>query len=318
MKEIFKHCSYVEERNGLYIPRRYTDKQIEVFTQMNHPGKGYGLGCAGMTLDFYTDASEISFQCEVLGELTYGRMDHFDVWEDGIFTETIEWDGFKRINYQRRKDKESRITIYFPVLLYLGFSEFQLGNYRVVKEEKPKLLVIGDSITHGLRGSMPSLALVPSLARSLNMDYLNTAVGGEYHRPGLTKNLPKYTPDRILIHLGTNDVNLLDPPQICEKRIIDCYREISECWTGVRTDVITPVWRTEFSNGSKIGEKRFAYTKFVRDQMFAVGEKFGFRVHDGLALSPNARALLADHCHPNDQGFTIYAQNLLPLLKDER
>lgn len=79
----------------------------------------------------------------------------------------------------------------------------------------------------------------------------------------------------------------------------------------------TPVWRTEFSNGSKLGEKRLAYAQMVRDQMFAAGAKFGFRVHDGLAFSPNARALLADHCHPNDQGFTIYAQNLLPILKDK-
>lgn len=315
MKEIFKHCIQVRKRDSLLIPRRYSDTQIKVFSHMDHPGKNYGLGCAGITMDFYTDAPEISFQCEILGEMTYGRMEHFDVWEDDVFTESIEWDGFKRISYRRRKKQESHIIIYLPVLLYLGFSDMQLGNYRTVSSETAKLLVIGDSITHGMRGTMPSLALVPSIARALHMDYLNTAVGGEYHRADLINNLPPYSPDRILVHLGTNDVNRLDPPEICKNRIYDCYKEIAARWPGVRTDIITPVWRTEFSNGSTLGVERLAYTKLVSHQMFTIGAEFGFRVHNGLLLSPNTRALLADHCHPNDYGFLLYTQNLLSVLK---
>lgn len=314
-RQLFRHCIHVEERNGCLIPRRYDVLALEKFNVNSHPGAFYGPGSAGITLDFFTDADEISFCCSVLNDLSYGRMEYFDMWEDGIFTESIEWDGFAPVHVRRRKRDRSRVTIYLPILYELAFSDFQLGNWSPVEGEEKKLLIIGDSIAHGLRGAHPSLGLSVSLARELGMDYLNTAVGGEYHRPDLVDVLPDYAPDRIFVHLGTNDVNRLDPADVSMERIRSCYAGIAGRWPGVPVDVIGPVWRTEFSNGSEIGKKRYIWACMTRDQMMEAGREVGFKVHDGLLLSPNVRECLADHCHPNDLGFVLYVQNVLKNLQ---
>lgn len=313
-RQLFRHCIYVEERNGCLIPRRYDASALEKFSVSSHPGAFYGPGCAGITLDFYSDAGEISFRCSVLNELSYGRMEHFDVWEDGLFTESIEWDGFAPVRYRRRKPEKSRLTIYLPILYELAFSDFHLGSWEPVQPEEKKLLIIGDSIAQGLRGAHPSLGLSVSIARALGMDYLNTAVGGEYHRPDLADMLPDCTPDRIFVHLGTNDVNRLDNPEYSMERIRSCYAGIRNRWPDASVDVITPVWRTEFANGSELGKKRLEWAVMTRNQMIKAGAETGFAVHDGLLLSPNARMGLADHCHPNDIGFMLYTQNVLRVL----
>jgi len=310
-KRIFRHCLRVEERNGCLIPRRCDASAIEKFSVIAHPGAFYGLGCAGITLDFFTDAEEVSFCCCVLNELSYGRMEYFDVWEDGLLTDSIEWDGFAPLYYRRRKRERSRITIYLPIMYELAFSDFRLGNWTPVESEAKKLLIIGDSIAMGLRGAYPSLGMSVSLAREWGMDYLNTAVGGEYHRPDLAEVLPDYAPDRIFVHLGTNDVNRLDDPEYSMERIRGCYAGIRARWADVPVDVVTPVWRTEFANGSELGKKRYEWAHMTREQMMAAGREAGFAVHDGMALSPNLRGGLADHCHPNDMGFMMYTRNLL-------
>ena len=310
-RQLFRHCIHVEERNGCLIPRRYDASVLEKFSVSSHPGAFYGPGCAGITLDFFTDAAEIFFRCSVLNELSYGRMEYFDVWEDGLFTEAIEWDGFAPVRFRRRKCETSRITIYLPILYELAFSGFQLGNWSPVEAEDKKMLIIGDSIAQGLRGAHPSLGISVSLARALGADYLNTAVGGEYHRADLADMLPDYAPDRIFVHLGTNDVNRLDAPEVSMNRIRSCYAGIRRRWPDALVDVVTPVWRTEFSNGSELGVQRYAWACMTRDQMKEAGEEAGFAVHDGLLLSPNSRHCLADHCHPNDLGFVLYTQNLI-------
>ena len=310
-RQLFRHCISVEEREGCLIPRRYEASAIEKFTRDGHPGSFYGPGCSGITLDFSTNADEIAFRCSVLNDLSYGRMEHFDVWEDGLYTASIEWDGFAPFRYRRRKRECSRVTIYLPILYELAFSDFSLGSWLPVEPEEKKLLVIGDSIAQGLRGAYPSMGISVSIARALGMDYLNTAVGGEYHRGDITDTLPDYAPDRIFLHLGTNDVNRLDPEDISMLRIRACYDAIRRRWPGVPVDAVTPVWRTEFANGSQLGRKRLAWADMTRDQMMQAGAEAGFTIHDGMRLSPNARTALADHCHPNDLGFMLYTQNLL-------
>lgn len=315
MKEVFRHCVRVEQCKGRLIPYRFTAKALADFDAVGHPGARYGPGTAGITLDFQTDASVVSWQCEVLNELTYGKLEHFDVWENGVFTASIEWDGFAPIYYRRRLSGHGRVTIYLPILYELAFSEMDLGNWEPVKPEPTRLLILGDSIAQGLRGTYPSLGLSVALARELGMDYLNLAVGGAIHDERIVGTAPEYAPDRILVHLGTNDVNRMDALDECARRIGSCYTEISDRWPGIPVDVITPVWRSEFANGSALGRQRLEYARAVRDQMILAGSKHGFSVYDGMKLSPNTTAGLADHCHPNDLGFQLYLMNLLKVMR---
>lgn len=110
----------------------------------------------------------------------------------------------------------------------------------------------------------------------------------------------------------------MDAPDDCARRIENCYVEISARWPGIPVDVITPVWRSEFFNGSAPGARRLEIACAVRDQMILAGNRRGFSVYDGMQLSPTAAAGLADHCHPNDLGFQLYLMNLLKAMRGTR
>ena len=317
IKNVFRHCIRVEEKNGRLIPYRFEEDALKKFASAGHAGAKYGPGCAGITLDLWMDAPTVSWQCEVQNELTYGRLERFDVWENDVFVSSIEWDGFSPVRYQRRVSGHGRITIYLPVLYELAFSNIDLGRWEPVQSEKTKLLILGDSIAQGLRGACPSLGLTVSLARAMGMDYLNLAVGGAIHDELIVGTAPEYSPDRILVHLGTNDVNRMDPLDESFNRIESCYAEINDRWPGIPVDIVTPVWRTEFANGSILGRRRLEYAYAVRDQMMIAGKKRGFSVYDGMRLSPNSSVGLADHCHPNDLGFQLYMGKLLKAVQEK-
>ena len=310
-EKVFRHCVRVERHENGYVPYRYEADALKKFAEIGHPGAKYGPGSAGITLDFFTDAEEVSFQCEVLNGLTYGKMEYFDIWENDTWVESMEWDGFRPFKYNRRIQGYGRVTIYLPILYELSISDLNLGNWEPVKQEDKKVLILGDSIAHGLRGSYPSMGLSVSFARELKMDYLNLAVGGAIHDEMIVGCAPEYSPDRILVHLGTNDVNRLDSLETCRSRIRTCYADIARRWPEIPVDVISPVWRLEFFNGSELGKRRLGYACQVRDLMFEEGEKCGFSVYDGLKISPNSAQGLADHCHPNDLGFQIYLSRFL-------
>ena len=316
-KAVFRHCVRVEQHNDCLIPYRFEAEALGRFAAAEHPGARYGRGAAGITLDFWTDATVVLWQCSVLNELTYGRLEHFDVWENGVFVASIEWDGFSPIRYPRRIPGRGRVTIYPPILYELAFSELEFGEWEPVELEPARLLILGDSIAQGLRGTHPSLGLSVALARELGMDYLNLAVGGAFHNELIVGTAPEYAPDRILVHLGTNDVNRMDAPDECAGRIEDCYADIVKRWPGIPVDVITPVWRSEFANGSVLGKQRLDYACMVRDQMVLAGKKQGFAVYDGMKLSPNSTTGLSDHCHPNDLGFQLYLIGLLNAMRGD-
>ena len=316
MKNAFRHCIRVEQKDGRLIPYRFEAKALERFAAAGHAGARYGPGSAGITLDFWTDTPVVSWQCEVINELTYGKLEHFDVWENGVLADSIGWDGFSPIHYRRRTSGRGRITVYLPILYELAFADMDFGSWEPVKPEETRLLILGDSIAQGLRGTHPSLGLSVSLARALRMDYLNLAVGGAVHDDLIVGTAPEYRPDRIFVHLGTNDVNRLDPPEESLARIEGCYEDISNRWPGIPVDVVTPVWRSEFSNGTELGGRRLECAKAIHGQMMRVGEKMGFTVYDGMKISPNSMVGLSDHCHPNDLGFQLYLHGLLSAMQE--
>lgn len=311
---LFRHCIRVEVRGEEYLPYRFEPSALEEFRKMNHAGAGYGACCAGIALDFWTDAAEISINVSLKNGLTYGRMECFDIHENGRWSDSIAWDGFTPLRYRRKEAGKGRITIFAPVIYELGFSNFQIGNWQLVEAEPHRIMLLGDSIMQGLRSLHPCCVFGTLLAQYLDMDYVNFGIGGEYHRPALAESIPEYHPDRILLNLGTNDVNMLETDATYKERIRGCYAGIAKRWTGIPVNVITPVWRTEFYGGSALGDQRLACAKNVRNIMIEVCHEFGFVPHDGLLIAPNTALGLADHCHPNDLGFALYALNLAKVM----
>lgn len=309
---IFHHCVRVERIGDAYIPYRYTRRDMDYFIRTKHPGDIRGCCASGITMDFITGAPVISFRAELISQMAYGLQACFDIYEDGVFTASVASDGFHRIEYVRRGTGRGRISVYLPVIYEMRFSDFDLGDWEEAPMPQKKLLVLGDSIAQGLFGARPSLAMVPEIARTLDMDYLNLSVGGEYHRGNIVcEAAASYRPDRIFVHLGTNDTHRMEDPDYSLDFIDEAYDAIERQFPGVRVDSATPVWRTEFDVQAPDPQYRLSKAIRVRDRIMSACARHGYRAHDCMKISPNCAALLADHCHPNDLGFQIYARRLV-------
>lgn len=304
IKDIFKHCTRVVESDGAYLPLRFSDERLEDY--QNYPTIPYSRCSTGVTMEFTTDASVISFDYEVCDRIWDAT---FDIYENGQYMQTQSCSGFGRLEYTLRSSGETEITIYFPIAANAYISNLQIGNFTtVVSDNRTRLLVLGDSISQGLFGTNPSDGYVSLLARSMDLEYLNLSVGGEMFRKDALDEGIGFDPDYILVVLGTNDLycsrfyNV-----ICEN--VDAYLDrLKEIYPDVPVAVVTPTWQKELDYAG-FEEQKQAHTALTEKLMEAAAER-GFACIDGRELFPHETQYLYDSVHPNTEGFKNMASNL--------
>ncbi len=313
IKEIFKHCIQVTVfDDGRIIPSRFTNERLGFYWQQ--PRTPYGLCPAGITIEFYTDAKEISFdlQMEYTHETNYVFYTGIDVTENGEFTETLLPPMFSYRNTYYLKNKGmTKICMYLPVGYNLTFKNFDLGNWKPVEKNQSKMLLMaGDSIFQGLFGQNPYLAPVPRLARKYGLDYLNLSVGGEIHRGDYFEENLKIKPDIVITELGTNDMGFVgDYDKIC-RNIEDFYGNLCARFPDAKKIAITPFYMTNYGTGDPDRDKIEAMALRIRDKSFEVCSRLNIPAVDGRTLLPKDPALYADVCHPNNEGFKVLIENL--------
>ena len=296
-----------KEGTGAYAPLRFSQERLTRYEGLEDIP--YAKCTTGVRLDFYTSAEQISFRFVLTDSFGDGRNgypdDCFDIFENGEYQESVvvsKHSEIREVNYARKStENESRITIVFPTLHGVVLSNISLGEARPVDSYDHKILVFGDSITQGLYADKVSDSYIDSICRSLNADYMNLAVGGEVYRQAALDRDVHYEPTHIIIALGTNDYHRNhDTQQIS----VDCnayFQMISMYYPGVPVTVITPF---EDQGENYVS----AYTK--------AAENFGFYVIDGRTLMPMTAENLFDTVHPNSHGFSVLAENLLPIMRD--
>ena len=316
LKSLFHGIYVLEERaetfgepvegGGVFVPLRFnSDRLADYATQENIP---YGLCTTGVRLDFYTDAAEISFGFSITDGYFDGDGQHpadtFDIYENGEFAESVEVDkmgSVRKVEYTRTATEESRITVYFPTYHGVALYDIELGNARPVESYAYKILFLGDSITQGLFADKVSDSYVSVVACELQADYMNLAVGGEEFRADALDEEIGFTPDHIVICLGTNDVRR---NHTSERLRSDCnayFRRIRQIYKDTPVTVISPY--------EPYGE---TFVKAIQEE--AVG--FEMNYIDGTTLLPYVQdRYYFDIVHPNSTGFGMIAENLVPILK---
>ncbi len=318
LKSLFHGIYALEERaetfgeptegGGVFVPLRFNeDRLADYATQKDIP---YGLCTTGVRLDFYTDAAEISFGFSITDGYFDGNpqypVDTFDIYENGEFVTSVEVDkmgSVRKVEYTRSAAEESRITIHFPTFHGVALYDIQLGNARPVEDYAYKILYLGDSITQGLFADKTSDNYVDAISRALNADYMNLAVGGEEFRVEALDEEIGFTPDHIVICLGTNDIRRNHTPEELKSDCNAYFRKIRQIYRDTPVTVISPY-----------GTYGDAFIKAIQDE--AVG--FEMNYIDGTTLLPYIEANYCfDNVHPSSTGFGVITQNLLPLLRTQ-
>ncbi len=319
LSSAFHGATRVLSENGRVYPCRFTEKQSAYYAEKSEEYYHKSFAAASVTLEFVTDASIIEFDYlfqRIAGRLYCG----VDLYVDDIMTGHHE-DAFK--NYSQMETVghaefalphgTHRITLYLPNLVIAKLSNFTLTGAEIfepVPERDRKFFLIGDSITQGYDALYPSMSYANRLARFMDAEVINNAIGGEKFDGNILTDDITYDPELVLVAYGTNAWNGAPSLAALLESAEGFFKRIREVFPKAQFAYISPIWRKDRDRIMKAGD-----FDTCRAKLIALAEQYGFYHIDGLKLVPHLPAFYWDgYLHPNDMGFSFYAENLIKAL----
>lgn len=297
---------FEQTEDGLLL-HRFSEKQTEAFYQSlpYYTGEyfnGYfGNNCrslAGVTLDFTTTARRL---CLTLGKNHIpgdAKSGVFDLYVNGRYRESFPW--MPKIDLHFTTG-EKHITIYCPYFNFPAFQGIESDEELMPIGQGVDLLLMGDSITHGVGAINPGSSYANTMARELGVRILNQGQSGYVYDAKTVERVcnPRY----ILCAYGTNDRSC-KPIEAIEPETVAFFRQVKRCYPDVPIAAILPPWCENQSEKSmQIGE-----------QLRRIYIDEGIAVIDGQKMIPHDPAYFADGLHPNNYGGRIYGKRLAKAL----
>ena len=202
---------------------------------------------------------------------------------------------------------EKTVRIVFPWSAIAELYEMNIENATFIEPVKrtKKILVYGDSITHGYDALYPSQSYASRLAHSLDAEIFNKAIGGEVFFPELARIKNDIEPDYITVAYGTNDW-CKTTKEVFVKNSRSFYEALIENYPDVKIFAIAPIWRKEYTEYREFGEFKEVYEILEK-----LSKDLGINYISGWDFVPKEESYFADfRLHPNDKGFEQYFKNL--------
>lgn len=296
----FGAYSFEERDDGYLQAFQYTKEQMEYFKGAFDFWYDRCMATTAKTIEMKTDAQKLSFEYKFLWK---GSEDSFELMVDGLIT---------KIDYVKDVKEEGKLEWQLPagmknVVIYLpADATILIRNFEIdSKAERPvkneKVLWLGDSITQGF-GPLRSAQTYVSVAnRLLNYDIINQGIGGYvYDKKSLLK-MPDYTPDKIIVALGTNQYG-----SETMKDVEEYYESLMKVYGNeIPVLCISPLWRGDKPEDSAIFER------FCNNIKKIAGSYKNVKVIDGFKLVPHLSEYYLDNLHPNCLGTETYGRNLV-------
>jgi len=328
LESIARGVVRVEENDGYFSLLRFTKEQEELYKGVSKDFYTKTFATAGIVLDFVTDSKTLTVKAELApsASRTYYS---FDIFVDG--KEHAHIDNFSGVeiekSYSSQKfeikpidttvdlgDGEKRVSVYMPWSVSVKFGEISLDDGAKVLpcEKRKKMLVFGDSITHGYDSMRPCGHYVHKICDTLGYEQINKGIGAEIYRPELARLAEPYQPDVVMVVYGTNDWNLCTKEQFtanCQGFL----EALSENYKDARIVVLSPIWRKNFTDVKPFG----SFFDVEKVQSEIVSNIENAVLISGFDLVPHDCDMFGDlRLHPNDKGFEYYGENLLKKIRD--
>ncbi|MEE3497299.1 MAG: SGNH/GDSL hydrolase family protein, partial [Butyrivibrio sp.] len=136
-------------------------------------------------------------------------------------------------------------------------------------------------------------------------DILNQGIGGYVYDKKSLMKMEGYTPDKIIVALGTNQYGDGD------MSVVEEYYETLIGIYGKEIPIlcITPLWRGDSVDGLPV------LIDFC-EKVKKIAEKYeNVKVVEGMKLVPHFSEYFLDNLHPNCLGCEIYGRNLVDEIK---
>jgi lysophospholipase L1-like esterase len=296
--------SICETEDGYLQSFQYTQQQMQYFKESSEFWYDRCNASNAKTLEFSTKATQFSLEYKIIW---VGSEDSIELAVDGLIT---------KIYYVKDLQKEGKISFDLPagdkkVIVYLPADatilirncEINADVFPVAKKEK--VLWIGDSITQGY-GPLRSAHTYVSVAnRLLNFDIINQGIGGYIYDKNVLVDMEGYSPDKIIISMGTNQYGTESM-----KDIEEYYERLSEVYGDRPVLCVTPIWRGDSPDGVEV------LAKFCQKTKDICSKYSNITVVEGFGLVPHLSEYFIDNLHPNALGSEVYARNLVLAIQE--
>jgi len=292
--------SFKETEDGYLQAFQYTDAQMDYFRSASDFWYERCFASTSKTIEFVTEATKLSFDYKIIW---IGSPDSFEVTVDGIVT---------KIFYVKDIDKEGRlqfdlpegskhVAVYLPADATVIIKDFEVDADIDKVTKNAKVLWLGDSITQGFGPLRSSCTYVSVANRILNYDIVNQGIGGYVYDKNCLMKMDGYTPDKLIVSLGTNQFG-------CETMvdIEEYYERLFEIYgKDIPVLCIIPIWRGDVENGEP------TLIKFCENLKKIVARYSNIQVVEGWKLVPHLPEYFLDNLHPNQLGAEVYGRNLV-------
>ena len=293
-----------ETEDGWLQAFQYSEAQMEYFRTASDFWYDRCMASTAKTLEMTTDARSVSFEYRIIWE---GSQDSFELAVDGLITE---------IRYVKDLPKQGRLTWELPagkksVVIYLPsdatvlIRDAEISGTFSPAVKNGKTLWLGDSITQGFGPLRSGQTYVSVANRLLNYDIINQGIGGYVYDKNSLMKMDGYTPDRIIVALGTNQFG-------CET--MKDVEEYYETLTGIYGEKIpvlcvSPLWRGDYP------EQQDILVRFCGNVREIASRYSNVTVVDGFTLVPHLPEYFLDNLHPNCLGAETYGRNLAEAIR---
>ena len=295
----FGAYSFRETEDGWLQAFQYSEAQMAYFRTGFDFWYDRCMASTAKTLEMTTAARTVSFEYRIIWE---GSQDSFELAVDGLITE---------IRYVRDLPKEGKLTWKLPegekgVMIYLpADATVELRNCEIDGAYTPakkneKVLWLGDSITQGYGPLRSAMTYVSVANRILNYDIINQGIGGYIYDKKSLMKMDGYTPDKIIVALGTNQFG-------CEtmKDVEEYYETLISLYGETPVLCVTPLWRGDVPDGFP------TLKRFCENVKQIAGKYPNVKIADGFTLVPHLPEYFRDNLHPNELGCETYGRNLV-------
>lgn len=299
LKKLYNSAySFETSEDGYIRHMRYTAEQEDYFKKTSDFWYERCVCASSVPLEFITDASEFSFRYKISWE---GSQDTFELCEDGLITDIRYVKDLPKEGVMKFKLLPGRheVKIYLPTDATVWLKDLETdGNIEKV-EHDTKILWLGDSISQGFGTFRSGETLVTISNRLLGAEILNQSIGGYVYDKNVLTEMPGYTPDKIIIALGTNQFGTETM-----KDIEEYYEVLTKRYAAIPTLCITPIWRGDVENGEPT---LISFCGKLKD----IASSYNAVCIDGFKLIPHLPEYFLDNLHPNSCGAEVYARNLV-------
>ena len=305
LQNIYFGAYSFDEKDGYLMSYQYTKEQIAYFKEAFEFWYERCTASTAKTLEFTTEAKNISFDYRFFWK---GSEDSFELCVDGLITD---------IRYVKELSEEGTIKFELPegtkdVIIYLpadatvGIKNFEIDASVMPADKTEKVLWLGDSITQGYGPDRSAETYVSVANRLLNYDIINQGIGGYIYDKKSLMKMEGYTPDKIIVALGTNQFWAEDG----RKAVEEYYETLTGLYgNDIPILCISPIWRGD------IPDARLKFIKFCDEVKEIAGSYKNVTVVDGFKLVPHLSEYYKDNLHPNCLGTETYGRNLVEVIR---